>query len=72
MIYFCAVLESTTEVIDATETRTTEISTTESITTDESTTEGIINLRMDNVSLSLHSNIVFYIKIVNYFARVID
>ena len=54
MIYFCEVLQSTTEVTDATETRTTEISTTESVTTDESTTEGMVNLIEDNVSLFLH------------------
>ena len=51
-------LESTTEVTDAPETRTTEISTTESVTTDESTTEGM----MYNLS------IILYIKNVIYFA----
>ena len=58
MIYFCTVLKSTTDVIGATETRTTKISAKESITTDESTTESMMNLRLDNVSLSVHSNII--------------
>ena len=53
-------LQSTTEVTDATE--TTEISTTESFTTDESTTEGMKNLGEDNVSLSVHLDIIIYIK----------
>ena len=55
-------LESTTEITDATETRTTEISTTESVTTDESTAEGMMNLREDAVSLYVYLNIFFYIK----------
>ena len=48
MIYFCAVLESTTDVTDATGTMTTEVGTTESVNTDESTTEGMINLREES------------------------
>ena len=71
MIYLCAVLESTTDVTDATGTMTTEVDTT-GVTTDESTTEGMINL-IEESEISLYKKKVcffIYACITKYYNKI--